>query len=74
MDDSSTCITFEGCANPISFCIAWNGGHTWSGGYYSLDSCDASDPNYKPITCAIYRPLVGDIAYSMNNNKQTVWQ
>ncbi len=68
-DDSSTCIEYSGCDNPVKYCTAWNGGHTWNGGHYSLQQCDLLDPLYQFVTCAIYKPLVGDIARSLNNNQ-----
>eukprot|EP01084_Bolivina_argentea_P291787 501522_1 len=69
ISDSSTCISYSGCDNPVTFCTAWNGGHTWNGGHYSFAECDSDDPDYAPIACGILTKLVGDIAFSLNNNR-----
>ena len=75
---NTTCINITSCDGrnvvvDTIFCSVYDGGHTWPGGEYSAAFCDAdSSTGYKPILCAIYAAIVGDIAESYDASVKVV--
>ena len=63
-NDTSECFSYQGCTKNTTYCIQYNGGHTWPGKQY--DQCDENSDSYNAVECAYLQWYVGPTITSLH--------